>query len=127
MQSLISATPCFPVADVGATIGWYREYLGFSANPFPDSEPYEFAILYRENAEIMLQYLKDYEKPNIYDRRPGGIWDAYFRMIGVREFYESIRNRLNVMRPLEKMPYPQIEFEVKDPNGYVLVFSETAE
>jgi len=25
------------------------------------------------------------------------------------------------------MPYPQIEFEVKDPNGYVLVFSETTE
>jgi len=126
MPKLISSVPCFPVADVGATIRWYEEHLGFKGDPFPASEPYVFGILFRDHVEIMLQRLDGYEKPDLYPQRSGGIWDAYIRMDGLREFYESVRDRVNVIRHLERMPYPQWEFEVRDLNGYVLVFSEEA-
>ena len=53
-----------------------------------------------------------------------GVWDAYIRMEGVKEFYDLVRERVSVIRPLEKQFYGDWEFEVKDPNGYVLVFSE---
>jgi len=56
--------------------------------------------------------------------RKGGVWDAYLRMHGIKEFYESVRQDLEILRPLEKQFYGDWEFEVKDPNGYVLVFSE---
>ena len=126
MPKLISSVPCFPVADVGATIRWYEDYLGFKGDPFPASEPYVFGILFRDHVEIMLQRLDGYEKPDLYSQRNGGLWDAYIRMDGLREFYESVRERVDVIRHLERMPYPQWEFEVRDVNGYVLVFSETA-
>ena len=127
MSRIFSTAPVFPVADIGATIRWYEEQLGFKGEPFPANEPYVFAILFRDHAEIMLQRLQDYEKPDLYRRRDGGVWDCYLRMEGVREFYEAVRERVEIIRPLQRMPYPQWEFEVKDPNGYVLVFSEEAD
>lgn len=125
MPRLLSTAPCLLVADVGATMRWYEEQLGFKGDPFPESEPYFFAILFRDNIEIMLQRLEGYEKPDLYGLRPGlGVWDAYIRIEGVKEFYESVREHVEVVRPLERKVYQHWEFEVKDPNGYVLVFSE---
>jgi len=118
-----SIAPCFPVADISATLHWY-EQLGFQTDPFPDREPYVFAIIRRDNIEIMLQRIEGYEKPDLYVRRNGGVWDAYFRLNGLREFYESIRDRVTFVKHLRRQPYGAWEFEVKDPNGYVLVFSE---
>jgi hypothetical protein len=124
MPRLTSSTPCFPVADVGGTMRWYKEKLGFEGHPFPQNEPHAFGILVRDQIEIMLQRIEGYRKPNLYNERDGGVWDAYIRMLGVKEFYESINNKVEILRPLEKQFYGDSEFEVKDPNGYVLVFSE---
>ena len=46
------------------------------------------------------------------------------RMQGVHAFYETVRGRAVVRTPLRKQPYGDWEFEVRDPNGYILVFSE---
>ncbi len=122
-----SIAPCFPVADVGATMLWYQEELGFNGDPFPQFAPYVFAILRRDGIEIMLQRVEAYQKPDIYARRGGGVWDAYFRMAGVRELYDSVRERVTIIQPLRQQPYDAWEFEIEDPNGYVLVFSEVYE
>ena len=124
MPHVDSANPCFPVADIGMTIRWYKEQLGFTPDPFPANEPYVFAILRRDDIEIMLQRLQNYQKPDLYNRRDGGVWDAYIRMRGVKQFYNEIKEKVETLQPLRKQPYGQWEFEVKDPNGYVLVFSE---
>ena len=124
MAEFGSVAPCFPVADISATIRWYEEQLGFIANPFPSTEPYVFAILYRDKVEIMLQRVKGYEKPDLYGTRAGGVWDAYFRIEGVKDLFESVKDEATIVKPLRLQPYGNWEFEVKDPNGYVLVFSE---
>ena len=124
MPKLASTAPCFAVADVGSTIQWYEQHLGFHGHRFPEDEPHAFGILVRDQIEIMLQRVDNYQKPNLYDQRGGGVWDAYIRMQGVKEFYESIREGVEILLPLAKQFYGDWEFEVKDPNGYVLVFSE---
>jgi uncharacterized glyoxalase superfamily protein PhnB len=124
MAELRSAAPCFSVADISTTIRWYEEQLGFLSDPFPAAEPYVFAILHRDNIEIMLQRIEGYEKPDIYDRRSSGVWDAYIRTEGVKDLYESVCDEATIIKPLRQQPYGAWEFEVKDPNGYVLVFSE---
>ena len=121
---LSSAAPCFAVANVGETIRWYEELLGFEGYRFPQHEPHVFGILVRDRIEIMLQRVAGYQKPDLYNSRDGGVWDAYIRMRGVREFYDSIKDRVEIIRPLQQQFYGDWEFEVKDPNGYVLVFSE---
>jgi uncharacterized glyoxalase superfamily protein PhnB len=54
--------------------------------------------------------------------RPEGLWDAYVRTTGVRDWYEQVKGRPFVHMPLKKQGYGDWEFEVRDPNGYVLVF-----
>jgi uncharacterized glyoxalase superfamily protein PhnB len=78
----------------------------------------------RDGVEIMFQRLDDYQKPDLYRLRSGGVWDAYIRMEGVKEFYEAIKDRVEIRMTLRQQPYGDWEFEVRDPNGYILVFSE---
>lgn len=125
MAEMRTVSACFPVADISKTIQWYEEQLGFIADPFPDREPYVFAILRRDDVQIFLQRIVDYEKPDLYGLRPGGVWDAYIHVYGIRDLYDSVRGgEANIIQPLRRQPYGNWEFEVKDPNGYLLVFSE---
>ena len=126
MAELQSVSACFSVADISATIQWYEEQLGFIGDPFPDREPYVFAILRRDDIEIFLQRIEGYEKPDVYNRRSGGVWDAYIRVEGIKDLYDSVREEATIVQPLRLQPYGNWEFEVKDPNGYVLVFSENS-
>ena len=120
-----SINPVFAVADVGATIRWYEQELGFAGDAFPSHEPYVFGILRRDGIEIMLQRVANYQKPDLYDlRNGGGVWDAYLRIDGLQELYDRVKDRLELKKPLRRQPYGLSEFEIKDLNGYILVFSE---
>ena len=124
MAEFQSVAPVFSVSDISATIRWYEEQLGFIGDPFPFSEPYVFAILRRDDVEIMLQRIEGYKKPDLYNARSDGVWDAYFRVEGVKDLFESVKDEATIVQPLRKQPYGNWEFEVRDPNGYLLVFSE---
>ena len=124
MSKFITAAPTFLVADVDAAIHWYETELGFTSYPFPEKPPYVFASVCRDEIEIMFQLLPDYEKLDLHRLRDGGVWDAYIRMEGVKEFYAAIRDKVEIKLSLRQQPYGDWEFEVKDPNGYILVFSE---
>lgn len=81
-----SAVPTFLAADVAETARWYAANLGFrTAGAVPQEEPYVYASLQRGPAEIMLLALADHKKPDLRDRRPSGLWDAYIRVDGVRD------------------------------------------
>lgn len=51
----------------------------------------------------------------------------YFNMIGVREFFNPVRNKAEIVWPLETMDYGQTEFGIRDCNGYALAFAEALE
>jgi uncharacterized glyoxalase superfamily protein PhnB len=119
-----SAVPTFLVHDVGQTARWYADHLGFrTAGMTPALEPYVYASLQRDNAELMLLRLEGYRKTDVTSLRPEGVWDAYVRMEGVQAFYETVRGQEFIRSPLTQQPYGDWEFEVRDPNGYILVFS----
>jgi uncharacterized glyoxalase superfamily protein PhnB len=49
----------------------------------------------------------------------------YAKELGFKAaFYELVKDKAFVQMPLTKQPYGDTEFEVRDPNGYVLVFGE---
>jgi len=122
-MKITSAVPTFLVSDVAATARWYAEHLDFrTAGFFPEQEPWVYASLRRDDAEIMLLSLPGYVKPDLSARRPAGLWDAYLRTHGVHDLYEAVRGAAFVQTPLKQQPYGDWEFEVRDPNGYVLVF-----
>jgi len=121
---LNQAAPTFLVADVEATTEWYQKQLGFECSHFPDDPPYVYASMWRDGVELMLLRIEGYQKPDVSKLRPSGCWDAYIRMSGVQAFYELLKDQPFIRMPLTKQRYGDSEFEVIDPNGYILVFSE---
>ena len=118
--------PVFLVDDIAATVRWYQEQLGFDVHPVPSSPPHVFCTMWRDNAIIMLQALEGYRKPDVYTQRPGGVWNVYVRTRNVKNLFKELSSRtaVTILQPLHRQDYGQWEFEVRDPNGYVLVFAE---
>jgi uncharacterized glyoxalase superfamily protein PhnB len=48
----------------------------------------------------------------------------YFETSGVREFYDRIKNDVEIIWPLESMDYGTLEFGIRDRDGYTLAFAE---
>ena len=127
MSKLTSITPVFLVGDIAATMRWYQSALRFEADAFPPTAPHAFCILRKDDVTIFLQQLDGYEKPDRYAARRGGVWDAYLHTQDVHALYQMLANRsdVTIVHPPRRQPYRQTEFEVRDPNGYVLVFAES--
>jgi catechol 2,3-dioxygenase-like lactoylglutathione lyase family enzyme len=120
------AVPVLQVVDVAASIAWYREALGFEADPFPARPPYSFAILRRDKVEIMLQLAA--KSPAGAPAMPGPLrgWSVYVRLEGgvLLDLAEALKKRATLLRGPERMPYGQVEMEVADPDGYRLCIAE---
>jgi uncharacterized glyoxalase superfamily protein PhnB len=51
----------------------------------------------------------------------------YFNMQGVRQFFEQIQGKVEIVWPLETMDYGQMEFGIRDRDGYTLAFAEAVD
>lgn len=116
------AIPLLRVADVARSIEWYRATLGFIGDPFPAAPPHEFAILRQGQVELMLRR----GSPPVRSASRHYDWDVYLRRDGAkfREVFAAFEARGIVTRRLEQMPYGLAEFEIADPDGYVLCLSQ---
>ena len=108
------------VADVTRSMQWYEAMLGYTPHPFL-TEPYVFCVLAGEKTRIMLRRDPGYQR----DDANRGI-DIYVTLNGntLRQVYEDLRQRATVVRELTHMPYGDCEFEVVDPDGYIVCVSE---
>ena len=117
--------PLLRVADVARSIEWYRTNLGFVADPFPATPPHQFAILRQGSAELMLRHGSPTARtqPRQYD------WDLYLRIEDprMRELVAAFQTRGIVTRRLERMFYGLAEFEITEPDGYILCLSQELE
>src|SRR5262245_11860852 len=121
-MAIKQAVPLLRVENVAWTIEWYHRTLGFAGDPFPAAPPYEFAILRHGPAEIMIRRGSPPVRtaPMAYD------WDVYLRLEGsrFRELFAQLSERGLVTRRLERMFYGLAEFEITDPDGYVICLSQ---
>ena len=124
-MAITQAVPVLRVSDVTRAMEWYRTNLAFVGDPFPDKPPYQFAILRQGRTELMLRRgtppFRSGHKP--YD------WDVYLRREGsqFREIFATFQARGIVTRRLERMVYGLAEFEITDPDGYVICLSQLLE
>ena len=123
-RALRSAIPVFRVANVARLIPWYRDVLGFSADPFGDPTDPSFAMLCRDGVEIALQKVGADVGGSRSATSAGGGWDAYLRIHNAREFWESVRRKLPEVEPITTTEYGCQEFVVIDPDGRVIVLGE---
>ena len=109
-----------PVRDVERAARWYSEVLGFRAHLFPAAPRYVFAVLVRDEVELMLEAAP--ADAATVQAEAG----AYLRMNGVVALHRQLvdAGRVSIAEPLSRKPYGDTEFAIRDPDGHLLVFSE---
>jgi hypothetical protein len=119
--SFKTATPVFLVGNIEDVMPWYQA-LGFEAVYFPPG----FCILRRDAIQIFMQHQPGYTRPDEPLRREREAWDLYIETDNVQALYDDFAQMQEVktLRPPCRQEYGQTDFEIVDPNGYVLVFSQ---
>jgi len=73
--------------------------------------------------ETMLQGLANDKTQTSINNDPD-VQDACIRITDARGLYERIKDKVPIRHPPCPMPYGELEFELRDSDGYVLVFAE---
>ncbi|TFF34237.1 VOC family protein [Mucilaginibacter psychrotolerans] len=121
-----SLSPNIFVADINKTIEFYT-ILGFDlAMSVPETGPdFVWAMMIKGNVTMMFQTMESLgeELPEI-KRTNGGSLLLYIKLSGIRAFFEDIKDKVTVLKGLEKTFYGATEFSICDNNDYVLTFAE---
>ena len=125
------------VGDVNEALAFYEGVLGFRlvmgvpegsqqiVTTRDDDTPLGFAILQRDEVELMLQSQKSLaaELPEFRKRSVGGAITLYIQVANAKELYEQIKDRVTILKDLHTTFYGAEEFYIRDANGYVLTFA----
>jgi catechol 2,3-dioxygenase-like lactoylglutathione lyase family enzyme len=114
----LKVTPRLPVADLQRTIRFYSDMLGFRAFPPWPVEAPTFVILDRDGTSLQF-----YTDPAA-DKAPTGLGTIYFDVADARALHETFAGRVGVEWGPEVYWYGRREFAIRDPDGYMLIFSQ---
>lgn len=127
-------TPNIMVADVNATVDYYKNNLGFETVMVVDEEkgdgasgkPLVWAMIKNDDVEIMLQRQDGFiaELPEMKGQEIGGTFTLYVGMQDVKSFYDKIKDKVKIVKDMHKTFYGADEFVIKDLNGYIIYFAE---
>ena len=114
--------PVLKVSDMKKSVEFYAGVLGFTvAWRAGNDGGGENCMLQAGTAELLLStgsHLGD---------KPQFTGTLYFHMSGVREFFDWVKDKVEIVWPLETMDYSQTEFGIHDGDGYTLAFAEAPE
>jgi uncharacterized glyoxalase superfamily protein PhnB len=122
--TLGAVSPMFVVNDVEPAVAFYRDRLGFEVTFLgPQPEPF-FAIVARDDAQLMLKAVADdvAALPN-HERHHHARWDAYVHVPDPDALAEELARRgVAFSEPLSDTSDGLRGFEITDHDGYILFF-----
>lgn len=117
----MTVSPQFLVADLGQSIAYYRDRLGFEQKiAWQDF----YASVAREGAEIHLKCAPcaPGEREN---RRQNNHIDAFLKVDDLDALYAEVTERgATIHQGLETHPWGARDFLAMDPDGYILCFAQ---
>ena len=112
--------------DIPSTIEYYTKTLGLELDAvYPNDVPVPQWVQFKCNNDcLMFESRKSLGQviPEIQSVKLGGSFDIFIEMEGVVEYYESIKDKVQVIVELTDVPFEQ--FAIKDINGYILLFGQ---
>ena len=122
MQTL---SPNIFVKDIKQTITFY-EQLGFTVTmSVPEEGDPVWVMMANENVTFMFQTFDSLgDEIHEIKRVDGGSLLFYIQIKEIRNFHDRIKDKVKVIKGLEKTFYGATEFSILDNNGYVLTFAE---
>ena len=116
----------FFVSNIKETIDFYKS-IGFElVMSVPETgDNLVWAMVVNGSVSLMFQTFESLggELPEI-SRSNGGSLLLYIKLKQIREFFESVKDKVTVLKGLEKTFYGATEFSILDNNNYVLTFAE---
>ena len=123
MPAIKRVAPQFLVSNLGEAIAFYEERLGFTTD-FVYGDFY--ASVSRDGAMIHLKCAPKLDAERAH-RRSEEHLDAFVDVSEVRALHdELVRRGAPITQPLGERPWGTRDFQVEDPDGYILCFSEAA-
>ncbi len=121
MSHFIAIAPRLPVADLQRSIAFYQDTLGFHMEvAWPDPNP-TFALLTRDNVTIGLFEPMQDQSQSI------GYAELYIEVDSAQELHAAWKERVKVEWGPEVYSYGRREFAVRDPDSYLVIFTEPTE
>ena len=121
---LYSAVPVLRVVSVAKAAAWYKTVLGFEGDAVgPPGDPV-FAILRRDDVELMLQKVRANVAAPRASGDPEGGWDVYLRIDDVAAIRERVKAHVPDLGTILEREYGCRELTVLDPDGHVIVLGE---
>ena len=112
--------------DIPSTVEYYTKTLGLELHSvYPNDAPIPQWVQFKcSNDYLMFESRKSLGQviPEIQSVKLGGSFDIFIEMEGVVEYYESIKDKVQVIVELTDMPFEQ--FAIKEINGYILLFGQ---
>ncbi|MDN5214652.1 VOC family protein [Fulvivirgaceae bacterium BMA12] len=126
-MKLNSLTPNLMVKNVNDTLDFYQNTLDFQLlQTVPEEGSFDWAFVQKDDVLIMFQ--KDTsireEYPELENYEQGGALTMYIKVADLQKWYENIKDKTNVIKPMNKTFYGANEFAIQDPNGFILTFSD---
>jgi catechol 2,3-dioxygenase-like lactoylglutathione lyase family enzyme len=123
LAAIAGISPFFIVGDVGRTIAFYRDRLGFDVTFQQPSEQSSFAILRREAAQLFVKMEAGLSPLPNPQRHHEMRWDAFLSVPDPDALAAELAGRgAAFSAPLEDTHDGLRGFEVTDPDGHVLFF-----
>lgn len=114
------------VKDINRSIAFYKQ-LGFEiVMSVPEQGDLVWAMINCGGVNIMLQTIASMgdELPDIDRTQTSGSLIFYIKLKQIRNFFGQIKDRVEVVKGLEKTFYGATEFTIKDADGFHLTFAE---
>jgi len=125
--TLVGSAPYFFIRDLSSSLDYYCDVLGFT-RPRLWGEPPTFAMPVRDGFIFMLKQVNDHSTILPNESR-GGLWDAYVWVRNVRGLHAEFeaKGAEFAYGLTHQHEYDNIEFAIRDPDGYVIAFGQGAE
>jgi len=129
MPQFTKLTPNLVVADVGRSLTFYEQVLGFARGlTVPEQAPFVFASVTHGAIEIFLNDRADVVKnhPSLNGKLHATAGGQMFIEMpqGIDEWWAAVKDRAPVIMPIVTQWYGMREFAVADPDGYVITFAQ---
>jgi catechol 2,3-dioxygenase-like lactoylglutathione lyase family enzyme len=118
MPTFSQVTPRLPVRNLRRTTAFYAEHLGFLVDvEWPEAQP-TFAILCRDATRI------GFFEPTEHQPGPIGYVELCVEVTDARALHDLLQAEVPIEWGPEVYSYGRREFAIRDPDGYLIIFTE---
>ncbi len=125
-MTMVKLIPNIPVADVERSVEFYRHVLGFDLMAVRGRGDATRAHLKLGDIEIIFRSLDVYAPLPYLDPALENQLILHIQVDDVAELFARIKDQVKLVRSLEPTLFGSAEFMIRDIDGRILAFSQTA-